>query len=294
LLRDVDVIGDFRAVYVEEKRQLYAPGTKAPESNPSAIPKNPYAKSSKPFNAWAEHLIGEHGFPSIPSATAARSNNDSDDKKKRKAEDDDAPKEREISYDGVRYKARKSNGSVEIIDEDKIGQGESGWKMGKLIRFTISSKEDKPEAGERFNYGEFKRRLEPIAKPAFVGLSDNRQVAGLPEKKEDSEMKSEFPEKLKAPPMVVASSEVKKEEGGKLELKDGQQEYPAKGQASFKDVVTDELFEQLKKDVSEVNGRKVEWTRAPGELSNFLPCPLLLSSPVFLSLCTDVFRYACS
>lgn len=155
--------------------------------------------------------------------------------------------------------------------------------MGKLIRFTISSKEDKPEAGERFNYGEFKRRLEPIAKPAFVGLSENRQVAGLPDKKEDSEMKSEFPEKLKAPPMVVASSEAKKEEGGKLELKDGQQEYPAKGQASFKDVVTDELFEQLKKDVSEVNGRKVEWTRASGK---FYP---LLS---FVSGCLSLLAFA--
>jgi hypothetical protein len=65
--------------------------------------------------------------------------------------------------------------------------------------------------------------------------------------------------------MVVASTEKKEEkDDGKLEIKDGQQEYPAKGQASFKDVVTDEQFEQLKKDVSEVNGRKVEWIRAPG------------------------------
>jgi len=136
--------------------------------------------------------------------------------------------------------------------------------MGKLLRFTIVSKEGKPEAGERFNYGDFKRRLEPISKPAFVGLQEKRDVAGLPEKK-DTEMKSEFPEKLKAPPMVVASTEKKEEkDDGKLEIKDGQQEYPAKGQASFKDVVTDEQFEQLKKDVSEVNGRKVEWIRAPG------------------------------
>ncbi|GAA6062624.1 hypothetical protein JCM10212_000286 [Sporobolomyces blumeae] len=242
--------------YVEEKRQLYAPGSKPVEKD--NIPKNPYSKSAKPFNAWAERLIDEHGFPQIPSAASARTA-EKEDKKKRKAEDDNP--ERDISYDGVQYKARKTaSGDVEIVDEDKVGQGENGWKMGKLLRFTIASKEGKAEAGERFDYGSFKRRLEPIVKPAFVSIQDSRQIAGLPEKKEDAQMKSEFPTPLKAPPTVVSASEVKSEDA-KVEVKEGQQEYPARGQASFKEVVTDEMMEKLKSEVGEINGRKVEWTR---------------------------------
>lgn len=263
---------------MEEKRKLYAPDSAPIAPAKDAVPKNPYAKSAKPFNAWADKLVAEDGFPTVPSAAAARK--DGANGKKRAAEDGDAVDEREILYDGVKFTARRTGGeggSIEIVDEDKVGKGEGQWPTGKVFRFVIAKKDgstsgDK-EDGARFEFGPFKSRLEPVARPAFVSLTEARPIAALPgsdkEMKEAApEPKAEFPTKLTAPPMVASASDAKKDEGEKAPAASGSgaQQYPAKGQASFKDVVSDEQLEKLKQEVAEVDGRKVEWERLSGAL----------------------------
>ncbi|TNY21397.1 hypothetical protein DMC30DRAFT_202321 [Rhodotorula diobovata] len=255
--------------YVEMKRKLHAPDS-APlaREGKDAIPKNPYTKSTKPFNAWAEKLVSDvDGWPSVPSAASAREGNS----KKRAAED--GSEEREIFYDGVKFTARRTggkSGSIELVDEDKIGKGEGQWPTGKVLRFTISKKDgatdgDK-EDGERFDFGALKQRLEPIARPGFVSLVDERPIAGLPggdkDMKDAPAEKSEFPTRLTAPPTIATASEAKKEDEPEAPAKGrGEQQYPAKGQASFKDVLSDEQFAKLKSEVAEVEGRKIEWVR---------------------------------
>lgn len=254
------------------KRKLHAPDS-APlaREGKDAIPKNPYTKSTKPFNAWAEKLVSDvDGWPSVPSAASAREGNS----KKRAAED--GSEEREIFYDGVKFTARRTggkSGSIELVDEDKIGKGEGQWPTGKVLRFTISKKDgatdgDK-EDGERFDFGALKQRLEPIARPGFVSLVDERPIAGLPggdkDMKDAPAEKSEFPTRLTAPPTIATASEAKKEDEPEAPAKGrGEQQYPAKGQASFKDVLSDEQFAKLKSEVAEVEGRKIEWVRVSG------------------------------
>ncbi|BGP54483.1 hypothetical protein JCM8202_001563 [Rhodotorula sphaerocarpa] len=259
--------------YVEEKRKLYAPDS-APITGASkdAIPKNPYSRSSKPFNAWAEKLVGEDGFPVKPSAVAAARANG----KKRGAEDDGEAEEREIMYDGVRFKARRTggkDGKVEIVDEATVGQGEGGWSTGKVLRFTIAKKDgstsaDAKEDGGKFDFASLKKRLEPVAKPAFVQLLDERTIAPLPSGDKDSAMKdakSEFPARLNAPPEIKSAAEVKSDAAAPAAeastSSSGAQQYPARGQASFKEALTDDMLEKLKSEVSEIDGRKVEWVR---------------------------------
>ncbi|GAA5975878.1 hypothetical protein JCM10908_005312 [Rhodotorula pacifica] len=265
--------------YVEEKRKLYAPDS-APITGASkdSVPKNPYSKSAKPFNAWAEQLVGENGFPIKPSAAAAARQNG----KKRGAEDENEAEEREIMYDGVRFKARRTggkDGKVELVGEESIGKGDGGWSTGKVFRFTIAKKDgstsaESKEDGERFDFASLKKRLEPIAKPAFVSLVEDRQIAPLPagaSGDKDSTMKegkSEFPTRLTAPPEIKSSAEVKKDDDAAAPAPEasssgssGAQQYPARGQASFKEAVTDETFDKLKSEVGEIDGRKVEWVR---------------------------------
>lgn len=263
---------------MEEKRKLYAPDS-APITGASkdAIPKNPYSRSSKPFNAWAEKLVGEDGFPVKPSAVAAARANG----KKRGAEDDGEAEEREIMYDGVRFKARRTggkDGKVEIVDEATVGQGEGGWSTGKVLRFTIAKKDgstsaDAKEDGGKFDFASLKKRLEPVAKPAFVQLLDERTIAPLPSGDKDSAMKdakSEFPARLNAPPEIKSAAEVKSDAAAPAAeastSSSGAQQYPARGQASFKEALTDDMLEKLKSEVSEIDGRKVEWVRVSGAL----------------------------
>ena len=72
---------------------------------------------------------------------------------------------------------------------------------------------------------------------------------------------SEFPVRLTAPPTIgsASASADTKPAGDKKG-----QEYPAKGQCSFREVVTDEIFEKIKSTFGLWEGRKIEWTRASG------------------------------
>ena len=80
--------------------------------------------------------------------------------------------------------------------------------------------------------------------------------------------KSEFPTRLNAPPEIKSSADVKKDDAPEASTSSasgsGAQQYPARGQASFKEVVTDETFDKLKSEVGEIDGRKVEWVRVSG------------------------------
>ncbi|GAA5925717.1 hypothetical protein JCM3775_001482 [Rhodotorula graminis] len=267
--------------YVEMKRKVYAPDSKPmAREGKDAIPKNPYSKSSRPFNAWAEHLVSDtDGWPVKPSAAGA-SRDATTNGKKRAAED--GVDEREIFYDGVKFTARRTGGkagSIELVDEDKIGTGEGQWPKGKVLRFTVSKKDGSTdggkEDGEQFDFVALKKRIEPIARPGYVSLFDGaRPVANLPGSSSASadkdapmqDAKSEFPTRLTAPPTIATASEEKKDDAAPAAAAEskgasGAQQYPAKGQSSFKDVLSEDQFETLKKEVSEVNGRKIEWVR---------------------------------
>jgi lupus La protein len=170
------------------------------------------------------------------------------------------------------------------VDEEKVGTAEGQWPFGKVLRFTVSKKDGstsgEKEGGERFEYGFFKRRLAPIVNPAFVSLEGgDRKIAGLPSGDKEMkpvEEKKEFPTRLTAPPTIAVASEVKAEEPAAAtapSVSESEQSYPAKGQSSFKEVVTDEALEKLRSEVGEVGDRKIEWVRASG--SSFLPLPLL-------------------
>lgn len=251
------------------KRKIYAPDTKPA---PAGVPRNPYTKSNKPFNAWAEQLVGPQGFPKeIVAVDRTRG-----DDKKRKAggQGEDGVEEREVLFDGVRFTARRKGGDggeVEIVDEATVGAGEGGWETGKVLRFVISKKDGAldgaKEEGEFFNFSELKTQLLPICKPAFVSLlPESRAIAALPAGGSAMAIdtpapSSEFPVRLTAPPTIgSASAPADTKPAGD---KKGQ-EYPAKGQCSFREVVTDEIFEKIKSTFGLWEGRKIEWTRASG------------------------------
>jgi lupus La protein len=222
-------------------------------------------------------LISDKGWP---SEDAAGDRKPQKEEKKRKA-DDSAPEEREILYDGVRFTAKRTggeDGSIEIVEEDKVGTAAGQWPVGKLFRFVISKKDGtfdgSKEEGERFNHIGFKEQLAPIAKPAFVGL--DRPVAPLPSAAMAVDTKpSEFPARLTAPPTIGTASAAPPVAGAKSEtssyLGNGT-EFPAKGQASFRELVSDEDFEKIK-GIGTWEGRKIEWVRASGT-SLCLPCSL--------------------
>ncbi|KAL8278734.1 hypothetical protein RQP46_008803 [Phenoliferia psychrophenolica] len=269
-----------KADYVEEKRKIYAPDSKPITPAPA---KNPYTKTAKPFNAWAESLVGANGIPSIPV------------ERKRKAEEPKAapgPEDREVLYDGVRFTARRDlskgpDAPVEIVDLENVGTGPDGWPVGKVFKFTIArgdgSFEGETELGAEFDFGALKAQLMPLSKPAFVSLlpESRRPIAPLPSassassssaKPMDVDAKpttSEFPARLTAPPSIAtatpaaaATDDVKPEAP---KLKSGNQPYPAKGQASFKDSVTDETFAKLQEKFGVWEGRKMQWTRVSAE-----------------------------
>lgn len=261
-----------RSHYVDVKREKYAPGTSKPAA--PSIPRAPGQpqKGVKPYNAWALRLIGENGFP-VPIKPEDSKNGRED--KKRKAED--GSEEREILFDGVRFTARRSgrnDSSIEIVDEANVGTGEGQWVPGKLLKFTVAKKDGAftgpKEQGGNFNFMELKQKLAPIVKPGFIGLAQSeRPIAGLPASTMAVDSKpSEFPTKLTAPPTIGSASDAAKPAEAPASTESGRGgavEYPAPGQASFKENVTDEIFEKIKSEFSEFEGRKIEWTRATPE-----------------------------
>lgn len=244
------------------KRLIHAPGSKVAVAS-TAIPANPYTKSTRPFNAWAEQFIAANGTPTVPSAGRVP------DAKKRKS-DPDADEDREVLFDGVRFTARRSGGLVSVVDEENVGKGADGWSTGKVLRMVIGVKAGstaESEQGDGFNFGKLKADLIPIAKPAFVSiLPESRTIANLPSSSALPsaamvvEPSTDFPERSIAPPTVaIAASSVPTSSNGY-----GPQTYPAKGQVSFKEVVTDELLEKIRSEVSAFEGRPITWVRATG------------------------------
>lgn len=239
-----------RTTYVEEKRLIYAPNSKAETAKPAP------PKSVRPFNAWAEKLVGAQGFPAAPGAISARSGDKGDKGNKRKA-DDSVVEERDILFDGVKFTARKTGPLVEIVDRDTIGLGEGGWPVGKVLRFTVSKKDGtadmgagaETEQGEYFNFTAVKLALLPICKPAFVSLLPAaRPIAALPTG--TTSMAVDTPAAPVAPVVVDSSNP---------------QEYPTLGQVSFREVVTEEILAKLRADVGVWEGRTLTWVRASGE-----------------------------
>lgn len=252
------------------KRELHAPGTS--KSAAPSVPRAPGQpqKGVKPYNAWALRLIGENGFPA--PITPEDPKNGREDKK-RKAPG--APEEREILFDGVRFTARRTgrdDSTIEIVDEATVGTGEGQWVPGKLLKFTVSKKDgsfsgDK-EQGGHFDFMELKQKLVPIVKPGFIGLTQSeRPIAGLPSSSMAVDSTSEFPTKLTAPPTIgsAADAAAASSESKPVESPRGAIEYPAPGQASFKEHVTEEHFDKIKSEFAEFEGRKIEWTRATPE-----------------------------
>lgn len=257
------------------KRQIHAPGTSKPAPG---VPRAPGGQSGnqkggvKPYNAWAQHLIDENGYPSEIEPEQARGSMD----RKRKA-DDSGSDEREILFDGVRFTAKRTgkgdDATIEIVNEAEVGTGEGQWPAGKLLKFTVSKSDgsmsgDK-ERGSSFNVMELKSKITPIVKPGFIGLTQNeRPIAGLPGSSMavDAPVKSEFPTKLSAPPTIASASDASTSAPAAASssepLPRGVVEYPAAGQASFKEMVTDEILEKIKSQFGEFEGRKIEWTRA--------------------------------
>lgn len=244
------------------KRQIYAPGTKAPEPT-TDIPKHPYPKSLRPFNAWAVSTISSTGFPSELPAEVKREPRTDD--KKRKA-DDSTPDEREILFDGVRFTAKRNGGSIELVDEENIGKGEGGWSAGKVLQFSVSKLDGTSEGkenGDELNFGKLKFTLNPISKAGFVSLDSRRPIAALPASTMavDDVKPSEFPARLTAPPTVGSATETTPE----TKPSTGSIEYPAKGHASFREVVDDATLEKIQAGAGEFEGRKIQWSRASGE-----------------------------
>lgn len=258
-----------KSAYVEMKRLIYAPDSK-PIAGPSAVPRNPRSNSAKPFNAWAEHLVGPHGVPAAPAAAGADGAAAGKDSRKRKA--DDGVQEREVLFDGVRFTARKlESGDIEIVDEATVGTKDGEW-TNKVLRFNVGSKAagGAQEDGEHFNFAELKKRCTPLARPGFFSLlgESNRPIAALPEDKDKmaQDRPSEFPVKLTAPPTIGSAADAAA--AAPKTTDDRQTSYPAKGQASFRDTITDELLDKLKADVGTFEGRSVEWVRVSRKLSS--------------------------
>lgn len=249
-----------RKAYVDMKRLIYDPeGKQTAKPAASVVPSNPYQRGPRPFNAWAENLVGDHGFPLQPS-TSAQGKSDN----KRKALDEPEITEREILFNGVTFTAKKGNGGkIEIVDEATVGTGPDEWVGGKVLRFVISKKDGTTdgaiEGGEYFNHGQLKTALFPICKPAFVAI-----IAAEPEADATSvdRESSDFPARATAPPTIQSAAAVA------AASIPGGQDYPAKGQASFRDTVTDEIFATLKSTLGTWEGRTIEWVRA----SRKCPC----------------------
>lgn len=240
-----------RIEYVEMKRKIHAPDSK-PIVASTGVPKNPYTRGNKPFNAWADQFIGDHGIPKVPGGARV------EDGKKRKA-GPDGDETREVLFDGVRFTAKKVGEEVTIVDEENVGLGEGGWATKKVLRMVIGVKvgsEAATEQGEEFQFNTLKAAIVPILKPIFVSiLPESRNIAGLPSGMAVDAPSSDFTARPSAPPAIgSAASAVSK----------GPQTYPAKGQVSFKESVTDEILAKIQSDVGTFEGRPIQWIRATG------------------------------
>lgn len=156
------------------------------------------------------------------------------------------------------------------MDEATVGTGEGGWVPGKLLKFVVAKKDGSTsgakEQGDRFNVMELKAKIAPLVKPGFIGLDQlNRPIAGLPSTGAmavDAPAPSEFPTKLTAPPTVGSASDPAPAAAATAAPSASGPEFPANGQASFKEEVTDEIFEKIKADFGTFEGRTVVWSRA--------------------------------
>lgn len=245
------------------KRKIYAPDSKPTAA--AAVPKNPYNKSAKPFNAWQEELIGPAGFPKLIVVGERTKPED----RKRKAEGAvDGVETRTVNFDSVTYEATKTGGVVSLVDAATVGTGAGEWPAGRVVKFVIAKKDGETtgtkENGEYFNFGQLKTKILDF-KPVFVTLLDSRPIAALPAASSAMAVDaptSEFPARLTAPPTIATAVPVVVESKA---TGSGPQEYPAKGQASFKEPVTDEKLAELKTLVATWEGRAVEWVRASGQ-----------------------------
>ena len=253
-----------KAAYVEMKRLIYAPDS-APVAGPSAVPRNPHAKNARPFNAWAEKLVGARGFPKKVDVPEPRTNGKELNSKKRKADDDGAEQTREVLFDGVRFTARKlASGEVEIVDEATVGTEAGKW-TNKVLKFVIQSNaaDGAKQDGAHVNFGDLKKLCFPIVKPGFFSLLDKPAGPAAGEAPEAAP-KSEFPVKLTAPPTIGSAAAAPAAVAAPA-TDARQQAYPARGQAAFRDEVTDEILAKIQADIASFDGRSVEWVRVSGE-----------------------------
>lgn len=255
-----------RVDYVEMKRKIYAPDSKPIAA--AAVPKNPYNKSAKPFNAWQEELIGPAGFPKL---IVVGERNKPEDKKRKAEGAVDGVETRTVNFDSVTFEATKTGGVISLVDVETLGTAPGQWPAGRVVKFIIAKKDGETtgtkENGEYFNFGQLKTKILDF-KPVFVTLLDSRPIAALPTASSAMAVDaptSEFPARLTAPPTIATATPAVVEAKA---TGSGPQEYPAKGQASFKEPVTDEKLEELKTLVATWEGRTVTWTRATGQCSS--------------------------
>lgn len=252
-----------KAAYVEMKRLIYAPDS-APIAGAAAVPRNPHSKNARPFNAWAEKLVGPRGFPRKVDLPEPRTNSNGKDAnlKKRKADGEAGEEQsREILFDGVRFTARKTAaGEVEIVDEANVGTEAGKW-TNKVLKFTINSKapDGAREEGAPVNFGDLKKMCFPIVKPGFFSLLDHKPAAEV--QAEPEAPKSEFPVKLTAPPTIGSAADAPAPATVAPTSDSRSQAYPARGQAAFRDEVTDEILAKIKSDIGSFEGRTIEWVR---------------------------------
>lgn len=188
-------------------------------------------------------------------------------------------------FDGVKFTARRTGGEggeVEIVDKATIGLGEGGWSVGKVMRFTMSKKDGSltapSESGEFFNFSSLKTTLAPIAKPAFVSLLPTRTIAALPSTSTTStytmavDTAPSTAQTLDAPPAIGSSAAIAVAVpvvAAPVTDSNNPQQYPADGQVSFREQVTEEILTKLRADIGVWEGRKVSWVRASGMFSHF-------------------------
>jgi lupus La protein len=188
-------------------------------------------------------------------------------------------------FDGVKFTARRTGGEggeVEIVDKATIGLGEGGWSVGKVMRFTMSKKDGSltapSESGEFFNFSSLKTTLAPIAKPAFVSLLPTRTIAAPPSTSTTStytmavDTAPSTAQTLDAPPAIGSSAAIAVAVpvvAAPVTDSNNPQQYPADGQVSFREQVTEEILTKLRADIGVWEGRKVSWVRASGMFSHF-------------------------
>ncbi|KAK4058495.1 hypothetical protein OIO90_000657 [Microbotryomycetes sp. JL221] len=259
-----------KADYVEMKRQIYAPGTE------KQIQSTNNNKNNKQFNAWSQKLVDSNGFPSLFETTTNNKNETTDSNSKKRKAQEDGPEERDIMFDGVRFKAKRINDdSVELVDENSIGTTEGQWPKGRLLKFTIKTK---GSDDTRFNYIELKNQISSIVKPGYIGLDtkDEQQVDKVQASASGSNGTSTggfksvamtdvgegvIKPKLNAPPTIASASTTSSSSIEPSQVVNDDQNL-LRGTASFKQIVDDEAFNKIQSEFSNFQGQELNWTRA--------------------------------